>query len=620
IEVRAWAEDYLAGRQRSRSASFVLHVLNKTDHALWVTQQMGKWLEAARETYEKEQQLHVTNKELRAMSASDLDRPENRRKVAQQASSENANAERLNSLNQSGRNLVEQATKNPEFDAKRLESWATMLKSLQDIAGNRMPSVADLLKQSADAKADGKMAQNSGGQPQQNPNAKPGQSSSAPSGEQKPGEPKAGQNPTAQNSQSNQNPNGKQGVPQDSKSAPQLTAGPQPPPGNKPPSPQDPNAKPRDPAPSIKITESTMNKPDPAGEQKPGAPKPPGAGKLGLPSNSLAAAPGQKKPEEEPPPADSSAQKPLDQGVKEQKDLLAEFAKVSDQLSEILASLEASTFVKRLKAASREQTQLASGISQQTLDAFGVIRDRPGKALGSLEEDSSTDSDLEKGVASFVNRLFGEKKAAAVKTDGPAVAAAKKDEPKKEEPKKDDVPFVTTYAPLATSKAKSQSDVVKIIQSDLEAYFQRKQDAHFKKVLGEMKQTRVLQELKKVGDRAADNLSGNAIHGAEFWADTMDRWAEEMVKAGKCSNCSSCSGDSLPPEIVLKVMQALRDEMKLRDETRELDKAMPAIEKEEFAKRPTNSRMSKRASRNTPRARSRTSWRCPRAPRNSARN
>ncbi len=32
-------------------------------------------------------------------------------------------------------------------------------------------------------------------------------------------------------------------------------------------------------------------------------------------------------------------------------------------------------------------------------------------------------------------------------------------------------------------------------------------------------------------------------------------------------------------------MQALRDEMKLRDETRELDKSQPAIEKEEFAAR-----------------------------------
>ncbi len=621
LEIRAWAEDYLPGRAPVRGASFVIHVLNKTDHALWVTQQMGKWLEAAKETYEREQQLHVTNQELRAMSAEELDRPENRRKVAQQAAAENSNAERLNSLNQSGRNLVEQATKNPEFDAPRLESWATMLKSLQNIAGNRMPSVAGLLKQSADAKADGKLAQNSkGGQPSQNSGAKPGSSQSGqPGNEQKPSEGKPSENATAQNNQNSQNPDGKQGLPGEEqkpqegkpgenntaqnnqsnaspsgkpgsssagKSAPQLTAGATPPKGSGASNPQDPNAKPKEPAPSIKLTESTMNKPEAQGEQKPGAPKPPGAGKLGLPTNSLAGAPGKKPAgEEEQPPAESSAQKPLEQSVQEQKELLEEFAKVSDQLNEILGSLEASTFVKRLKAASREQTQLASGIGQKTLDAFGITREQTGNSLTTLKEAPAEPSPMEKSVAGFVDRLFGGGKPEVKEATAPE-AVAKTDEPKKDVPKAKDAPFVTTYAPLASTKAKSQSEVVKIIQSDLEAYALRKQDQHFKKVLGEMKQTRVAQELTRVGEKAADNYSGNAIHGAEFWADTMDRWAEEMVKAaGKCSNCSSCSGDSLPPEIVLKVMQALRDEMKLRDETRELDKAKPAIEKEEFVSR-----------------------------------
>lgn len=41
----------------------------------------------------------------------------------------------------------------------------------------------------------------------------------------------------------------------------------------------------------------------------------------------------------------------------------------------------------------------------------------------------------------------------------------------------------------------------------------------------------------------------------------------------------------MPPEIVLKVMQALRDEMKLRDETRELDSARKALEKDEYGSR-----------------------------------
>jgi hypothetical protein len=47
LEIRAWAEDYLPGRKRAYSAAFQLHVLNKTDHALWLTEQFGKWLESA---------------------------------------------------------------------------------------------------------------------------------------------------------------------------------------------------------------------------------------------------------------------------------------------------------------------------------------------------------------------------------------------------------------------------------------------------------------------------------------------------------------------------------------------------------------------------------------------
>ena len=564
LELRAWAEDYLPGRERSHSATFILHVLNQTDHALWVTQQMSKWLEAARETYEREQQLHQTNKELRALSAEELDRPENRRKIAQQAGAENANAERLSALNQAGRNLVEQATKNTEFDGPRLESWATMLKSLQDIAANRMPGVANLLKESAGAKADGRLAQ--AGTSQATPSSsgsKPGAASSG-----KPGAPQSAQNtPPSSNPTT---PDGKQGVPADSKSAPTLAQGEQAPKGNTPAAPVDPHGKPKDPAPSIKLTESTMNKPDaPPADQKPAEPKPPGGGKLTLPVNSLAAAPGAKP--EEPPPADSSAQKPLDAGVTSQKDLLAEFAKVSDQLTEILSSLEASTFVKRFKAASREQTQLASGLNQKTLDAFGIVRSPGGDELKEADPDAPAEA------------------TPSIPVPDELASVPPKPEETKPEPAADgsrpDAVFVTTFAPEAFRKARSQSELVKIIQSDLEAYFQRKPDQHFKKVLVEMKQTKVVQELGSVGERAADNLSGNALNGAEFWADTMDRWAEEMVAAGKCSNCSSCSGDSLPPEIVLKVMQSLRDEMKLRDETRELETAQKALERAQYAGR-----------------------------------
>ncbi len=483
LEVRAWTDDYLPGRERAKSASFILHVLDKTDHALWLTEQFGKWLEVARESYEREQQLHQTNKELRALDAAELDRPENRRKVSQQASAENANAARVDSLTNSGRSLVEQATKNPEFDANRLESWATMLKSLKDIAANRMPSVSDLLKQTASAAA---------GKPSSgNPNAAPPQQSEA-----KPGQPSEAK---------------------DAKSAPSVAQGAPLPSAPATPPATDPNAAPKPAAPSIADREAGFGKPPEAKPADPNAPpKPPGAGKLGLPQTTLATAPA-KKDDDAPKPPESPAQEKLDSAITEQKDLLAEFAKVSDQLGEILASLEASTFVKRFKAASRQQMAIASDINQKTLDAFGIERE-PVKAA----------------------------------------------------------------EPIA-KHAKSQSEVVRVIQSDLEAYFQRKQDSHFKNILDQMKKTEVVRALARGGEKVAINLSGQGLMGSEYWADTLDRWSEELVAASNCKSCSSGSSESLPPEIVLKVMQALRDEMKLRDETREMENARAALEEEKFS-------------------------------------
>jgi hypothetical protein len=356
-----------------------------------------------------------------------------------------------------------------------------MLKSLKDIAANRMPGVSDLLKQTASAAA-GKPADGS-------PSAPAFQKART-------------SQPTAESPEA--------------KSAPTLAQS-APLPGTPAAAPADPDALPKPPMPGIADGEagfSSAAEPKPTDPNAP--PKPPGAGKLGLPTTTLAAAPNQKKDEETPPPG-SPAQEKMEAAVVAQRDLLAEFAKVSDQLSEILASLEASTFVKRLKAASRQQMSIASNINQKTLDAFGIER-------------------------------------------APVKAAE----------------------PIAKT-AKDQSEVVRLIQSDLDAYFQRKQDARFKVILTEMKKTEIVRALARGGEKVAINLSGQSLMGSEFWADTMDRWAEELVAASNCKSCSTCSADSLPPEIVLKVMQALRDEMKLRDETREVENARPVVEAEKFA-------------------------------------
>lgn len=506
LEIRAWAEDYLPGRARTLSPVFLVHVLSKEDHALWLTEQFGKWLHVARESYEREQQLHETNRELRELDAEALDRPENRRRISDQAAAERANSDRLDAISDAGRNLVEQATKNPEFDAARLETFATMIKSLRDIAAKKMPSVADLLRQSSSAAAGKQGQQGAKAGESGKPSQTAGQPTPSPSSPQPAGEAKPGENKP---------------------SAPQIAQGPTPPPGApKPQAPADPNAKKKDPAPSITDREGTFSKPV-AQEADPNAkPKPPGGGGLKLPTTQMAAAPpkpdDKKKPDADQP--ESPAQEKMSRALQEQRDLLAEFSKVADELREVLASLEASTFVKRLKLASRKQMEVAGDLNTKTLGSFGL-----------------------------------------------------EDKTLPEEPAK-------TSEAIALRETE-QSESVRVIQSDLDAFFQRRSDMRFKNILDQMKKAAIVDSLAKLGTQVKQNLSGQSISAAEYWADTLDRWAEELVAACNCECKGSGDGDSLPPEIVLKVMQILRDEMQLRDETREAENSKPAVETWEHKKR-----------------------------------
>ena len=82
------------------------------------------------------------------------------------------------------------------------------------------------------------------------------------------------------------------------------------------------------------------------------APKSAGEARLTLPVTTVAG---------KAPKGDAScptAQK-IDEAVSQQRDLLAEFEKIADELNRVLANLEGSTLVKRLKAASRMQYSIA---------------------------------------------------------------------------------------------------------------------------------------------------------------------------------------------------------------------------------------------------------------------
>ena len=74
--MRIFAEDYLPGRERAYSPTYTFFVLNAEQHAIWVTEQLSKWHRQSLEVRDKEMQLYETNKQLRALAADELDRPE----------------------------------------------------------------------------------------------------------------------------------------------------------------------------------------------------------------------------------------------------------------------------------------------------------------------------------------------------------------------------------------------------------------------------------------------------------------------------------------------------------------------------------------------------------------
>jgi hypothetical protein len=458
IAVRVFVEDYLPGRERVYSPTCVFDVLSAEEHAIWVTAMLSRWQRMSLEVRDRELQLHEVNKALRELSAEELDQPETRRKIEQQAAAERANGRRLSGLVVAGEDLLQQAMRNPEIGVGHLEKWAEMMQVLKDIAGNRMPSVADLLKQGATA-------------------------------------PKL-----AQDSPSNKAPNAGRNLANVSGSEPKEGDG----------KPKPPTA-----VPSISDVESTHHQPKPGelAEPKKGNPKQP---RLTLPNTMLAGAPNNKKPNAPP------AQQQVEEAVKQQADLLAEFEKIADELNELLANLEGSTLVKRLKAASRKQQQVSASLASVVSDAFGV-----------------------------------------------------NDRAKREQSE--------TFQELSGVEARSSQDVSNIMD-DMAAYFDRSKFVRFKVVLDDMRAQDITGGLRTLGDDLRKE-NGLSIAQAEYWSENLDRWAEDLVEVCKGGQCPGCkSKGSLPPSIVLEVLQILEREVALREETRVAEQAKPAVSEEEHGK------------------------------------
>ena len=465
IEVRLWVEDFKPDRGKIYGPPHSLFVLEADQHAMWISNQLSKWHRASLDVRDKELQLFAANKELRDQFEQDGSSKELLDQLNRQAGLEAANARRLRSLSKMGEDLLRQAARNPKIGVENLEQWAQMLKVLNDIGKNRMPSVSDLLNQAAKAKQS--QAQN------------------------KPQGPQAGK-VRAMGSQSGEDSEEPE---------------------------EDDEQKP---SPSIQDIESSMQSPDDAKDQeKKGKSKKQKGGppRLGMPNTSLIGPKDESDPEDEEPADEQEKEDELDRALAEQEELLSEFEKIADELNELLANLEGSTLVKRLKAESRQQDSIARDIGVRVDAFFGVTQVAP----------------------------------------------------------KEDLELLSKLKERELESIQS----ISYIMDDMQSFYERRRMDKFRLILEEMKELEVLVALRELSDLISSHR-GMSIAQAEFWADTLDRWAEDLVdvpekkkKQDEGESQGAKEVASLPPKLILEMLKILEGEVNLREATRVVQQSRP---------------------------------------------
>jgi hypothetical protein len=130
-----------------------------------------------------------------------------------------------------------------------------------------------------------------------------------------------------------------------------------------------------------------------------------------------------------------------------------------------------------------------------------------------------------------------------------------------------------------------ETDRMSALMDDLQAYFDRRQLPAFRTVLEEMKELDTLGSLRQLSDDVIKE-AGMSIAQAEFWSDTFDRLADDLVPPPQGEGDGEAGGpprESVPPEVVLEAMKILEAEVNLREETRVAQQAKNAVAADEYA-------------------------------------
>ncbi len=229
-----------------------------------------------------------------------------------------------------------------------------------------------------------------------------------------------------------------------------------------------------------------------------------------------------EEPQQEQEDTTPQADELVDEAIEVQQELLDDFAKFSDEIKKLLVAFENSTFVKRLKAASRKQIEIAVDLNK--LDTFGLAK-------------GATDNEVDR------ERL----------------------------------------ASLEDAELKN----VSTLMQDMSAYTDRRPNENYLRVLSEMEDSSISKQISELAKSIKRNFIGQSTIEAEYWADTLDRWAEQLVDPlpPPGGGGGLMEVPNLPPELIVRVLRVINREIKLREETREAEQARKVLNADKYYER-----------------------------------
>lgn len=147
IEIRAFAVDYMPGRERSESPVYRIHVMGNAQHAEMVRQNLESLLVQLEEVTRLEEKIASDTREMKDLQK--LDTPEAAKKISELEQTQQENAKQLQQLAQEGMKTLREALRNPAFNEQTLTEWTKNLAQMQKVSQQQMKDAAKALQQAS---------------------------------------------------------------------------------------------------------------------------------------------------------------------------------------------------------------------------------------------------------------------------------------------------------------------------------------------------------------------------------------------------------------------------------------------------------------------------------------